>query len=129
MLISGDGEDWTWISTISPQNDSSAYYAFDLNAYLTEYSIAKDEDVYVMFAHTAMRSGEGMMFDNVRISDIDPFGPRILSQTSLVTEGEVSQFSVTFDEPVDPSSFTAADVQITLPGLTCRLHPSTLRTD
>ena len=116
VLVSGDGNEWTWIGTIAPTNDEPRYYAFDLAEKLAEAEIVLDNDVYVMFSHTATQTTDTMVFDNVRVSDIDPFGPKIVSQTSLETVDEVSRFSVTFDEPVDPSSFTTDDVLITLPG-------------
>ena len=55
-------------------------------------------------------------FDDIRVSNIDPFGPVVLSHTPLVDEGDVSRFDVTFDEPIDATTFGPEDVSMTLPG-------------
>lgn len=116
VLISGDGFSWTWLATLRATYGSYGYYAYDVGQAMATAGISRDGPLYVRFSHVGGTSQDEIALDNVRLSDIDPFGPYIVSQTPLVEEGETSYFDVTFDEPVDAATFTPSDVSITLPG-------------
>ena len=116
LLISDDAKEWIWLDTIVATDGEPSYFAYDLAARLISANIEADEDIYVKFSQRSLSSSANFALDNVRVSDIDPFGPRIVAQSSVEAENEISRFTVTFDEVVDPASFTPEDVLITLPG-------------
>lgn len=117
VAISGDGTAWT---TLADTNSFSlgGYVNFfhDLDQKLADASIARDSDVYVRFTRTGQSIGRWISIDDVRVSNRDPNGPNIssISPTGLTTS-PVSQFDVTFSEPIDVASFGADDIVINGP--------------
>ncbi|MEX2185919.1 MAG: lamin tail domain-containing protein [Pirellulales bacterium] len=116
VQISGDGESWTWLATFNVRAGVYGYYANDVGHAMASAGISRDGPLYVRFSHFGGSLGDEVIIDNVRLSDVDPYGPYIVSQTPLVETGDASYFDVTFDEPVDAATFTPSDVSITLPG-------------
>ena len=57
-----------------------------------------------------------MTLDDIRVSNVDVFGPRVTAQSPA---GEVAGaglvLQVTFNEAIDPATFTAGDVTVTGP--------------
>lgn len=111
--VSGNGTTYTTLaSSLSPPLGQYTRLAFDLDAALASASIALDSDVYIRFTHNGFGSSYRMTLDDIRVSDVDVFGPRVTSQLASNTTGS---FTVTFSEPIDPATFTASDVVVTGP--------------
>ncbi|MCY2996049.1 MAG: Ig-like domain-containing protein, partial [Planctomycetota bacterium] len=117
--VSGDGVSWKNLSgTIEPARLSKyTHYVFDLDATLATARVASDTDVYLRFMHTGYMSGQGMTLDDVRVSNVDARGPKVtaFAPTGQVV-GSVSSLDVTFDERIDASTFTTADVSVSNSG-------------
>ena len=57
-----------------------------------------------------------MALDDIRVSNVDVFGPQVTAQSPTGTvAAPVSSFQVTFNEAIDPATFTAGDVTVTGP--------------
>ncbi|MCY2990031.1 MAG: tandem-95 repeat protein, partial [Planctomycetota bacterium] len=124
--VQGPGSDSISIASISVdggtmwtqlQNTMSVatyqHYAFDLDALHLTYS----QDTQIKFTHSTYYTGSAA-WDDIRVATgLDVFGPRVISQTPIGSvNGPISSVNVTFSEPMDASSFTAADVTLTGPG-------------
>jgi hypothetical protein len=112
LLASDDGMDWVWLADIDPSPGENAYLAFDLRAALGRGAIELDGDVYLQFVHSGVATNDALSLDQIRIGSEKPFGPRIVSQTPLAYDGETARFTITFDEPVYPETFTPEDVTL-----------------
>jgi hypothetical protein len=91
---------------------SYAQYTLDLDALAAGAGIALDADVYVRFRHYGSYGYDGYL-DDVRIVTGDLAGPQVTghSPTSVTSGGgPLTNVVVTFNEPMDAASFTAADV-------------------
>ncbi|MEQ8789709.1 MAG: Ig-like domain-containing protein, partial [Pirellulaceae bacterium] len=120
VYVSGDGQQWTaaagGASLSSTAVGQYQHFAFDLDASLAAAAVALDADVYIKFTHSTYYTGRGVALDDVRVSNVDAFGPSVASHTpSSPQTGTLSSITVTFDEPIDPTSFTATDVVIVNP--------------
>jgi hypothetical protein len=101
---------------MSPPLGARTYFAFDLDAALARFGIAADSDVYFSFRHDGRFANDELSIDDLRISDVDVFGPKVVSHTPTGTNAPpLAALTVTFDEPVDTATFTAADVVVTGP--------------
>jgi len=112
--FSGDGTAWTGAIRV----DHSMGYsrsAIDLDATLANAGIATDADVYVRFRHLGLI--QDAFLDDIRITrGIDVLGPRVTG-ISPTNPGDPrpNQMTVTFDEPMDPSTISAEDFTVLSP--------------
>ena len=109
------GHGWRQLITNSSPSDYQ-HYAFDLRAELWASAIELDPHVYIRFRLEGDfgRCGQTVYLDDLRIlRGGDPFGPKVTDHTPEAVAGDggpLSQITVTFDEAIDPGSFTAEDV-------------------
>jgi hypothetical protein len=112
VYIKVTGSTWTKLVGIA---GSSTYqhYAFDLDALHLTYT----DDVQILFQRGNYLSG-GFAWDDIRVAqNIDVLGPRIVSLTpASPVAPPLATLQVTFNEDIDPMTFTAADVAVTDPG-------------
>ena len=115
--VSGDGSTWqTLVGPLSPWQHPYTHYAFDLDQLLQANGVAPDADVYFRFVHSGLTSTCEMALDDLRISNVDAFGPRVVSQTpSGTVAGPLDAITVTFDELIDAATFQPSDVTLTDP--------------
>jgi subtilisin family serine protease/subtilisin-like proprotein convertase family protein len=115
FFVSGNAIDYTWHQPFTgltfPTSGQYTHFAFDLDEILTSNGIAFDEDVYLRLEFGSASANQIMTIDDLRVSTVDQVGPRVLSQT----QSSSTNFEVKFNDPVDPASFTAADVSIISP--------------
>jgi hypothetical protein len=120
LYVSGDGNEWTEVGggPLTPPGTTYGHYAFDLDQAMSSASpsIVFDSDVYLKFRHFGRKTNCSMTLDDIRVSNVDAFGPQVTSHTptGLVT-GPIWSVDVTFDEEMDGSSFTTADITVTGP--------------
>ena len=122
LAASDDGTTYSTISD-SLNTDAGAYtrFSFDLDQQLFDAGIALDSDVYLRFRHNTRRVGYDLTLDDVRVSDVDVFGPSIISHSPLgESAGPISSFQVTFEDyqnqhAINSASFTADDVTVSGP--------------
>ncbi|MCA8995757.1 MAG: Ig-like domain-containing protein, partial [Planctomycetaceae bacterium] len=115
LFVSGDGTSWNSITSIDSTPVNQNFHAgFDLDAMLTANGITFDSDVYVRLRHIGGSSGYATRIDDFRIAQgIDVFGPRVISQNPSVPQQSPIDFvDVTFNEPIDSSSFTSSQVSV-----------------
>ncbi|MFO0878188.1 MAG: tandem-95 repeat protein [Gemmataceae bacterium] len=118
VFVSGDGTTWSAVTAYNLQPAFNLYqqFSFDLDQALASNGVTLDADVYIRFAHTATYTGSVLVLDDIRVSNLDAFGPRVTSQTPATSaDAPLASVTVTFNEPIDPASFTAGDVAITGP--------------
>ena len=114
--ISGDGARWTDLAILRPIVNHYTDYAFDLDVALAGAGVAVDDDIYVRISHRSDTPDQSISIDSVRISDIDFFAPNIVAQSPSGMVGQpIDQFQVTFDDPIDPATFTPEDVILLSP--------------
>ena len=112
--LSGDGTNFENVWSVSL---AATYtnYTLDLDALCAANGIALDGDVYIRFrdynpGYTVHRG----YLDDVRVvAGVDLAGPQVLSHapaTLAAGAGPLTNVVVTFNEPIDPASFTASDV-------------------
>ena len=95
---------------------SYADLVWDLDQVLATAGVALDSDVYLKFWQTGAHTTSVMTFDDVRVSAVERAGPRITGSTPTGTQaGPVSSMTVTFNEDIDASTFTAADIRLVSP--------------
>ena len=123
LSVSGDGNIFT---QVGPNLDpvvlgQYVHYVYDLDDILTDVTL--DSDVYLKFLHNGFYAGSIMTFDDIRISNADAIGPRVISHTPVgEVPGAIDAATVTFSEPISASSFTVDDIQvITADGKTVEL--------
>lgn len=111
--LSGDGAAWTTAMEAAPGADY-ARFALDLDQALAAAAIAPDADVYVRLRHQGL--SQDLFVDDVRIGrGLDLLGPTVVAQSPTTvssTGGPLNQFSVTFDEAIDPTTLTVDDVSV-----------------
>ncbi|MEL6106145.1 MAG: choice-of-anchor Q domain-containing protein [Planctomycetota bacterium] len=113
VSASNDGATWvdfgtTFSTTFAQWNN----YFYDLDAELDAASIVRDSDVYLRLNHTGNIRAFARI-DDFRIAARDADGPHIVSITpSSVVPAPLSQFQITFSEPIGVASFTADDIQL-----------------
>jgi hypothetical protein len=116
LYVSPDGTNFVPVPNASNLNSSLnqyAHFVFDLDQILRDKGIAIDGDVYVKFVHTGSSPNSEMSIDDVRVSNFDAFGPRIIGQSpDTRVSAPINSISVTFDEPIKASTFTADDVTV-----------------
>lgn len=110
--VSNDGQQWTTVLTFDPPTEYQRY-TVDLDA----QPLTLDADVYIRFRHTTDTTccPQTLWLDEVRVVAGDLSGPQVLSSspTSLAANSSPpSAISVSFNEPIDGASFTAAAVEL-----------------
>ena len=113
--LSGDGVSFQSVWSASLTTDCTQY-TLDLSALVSDKGIALDGDVFIRFRHYSGYGREAYL-DDVRIAaGLPPFGPWVaacsLAGQSVV--GPVSQFTVTFDRPINLASLNG-QVRVTAP--------------
>jgi hypothetical protein len=127
VYVSGDGVTWfnaqlnsDPLGTGLPFDVAGGqqHFSVDLDNLLSTVGIALDADVYVRFTQTTALNypDSAITLDDVRLSTADVFGPRV---TDLASSGaaahSLDQITVTFNEPIDPATFTETMVGLTGP--------------
>jgi len=88
----------------------------DMTEQFADRGVHGEGDVYIRFEqYTAAGTPATAYLDDVRIVTEDLLGPKVLSHapTGLAGgEGPLDSIVVSFDEPIDPASFTADDVSL-----------------
>lgn len=113
VYASSDGAAWSQIYALSPPIGEPSYFAFDLGAALASAGIAADDSMYLRFSHTGRFTSDVIYWDDVRVSDDDLFGPRIIAMTpAAILPAPIAGITLTFDEPIDGSTLTPDDVRI-----------------
>ncbi|MHB1035438.1 MAG: S8 family serine peptidase [Pirellulales bacterium] len=121
--LSNDGSVWRNVASWASGADlptSYTNYTLDLVRLVGQEGIALDGDVYLRFRDRGeyAASLHDLFLDDVRIVAGDLAGPRITGQTPLELAGDAGPFNaitLTFSEPIDPASFTTADVALASP--------------
>ncbi|WP_197456026.1 Ig-like domain-containing protein [Stieleria neptunia] len=113
---SGDGSTWTTLSpSLQPVGNVWIHYVYDLDQRLADAGVALDSDVFLRLRHASYFTTHESIVDDVRVGQFgDLIGPAVetISPNSMTT-GPVSSVDVTFSEPVDATTFNAADVAFT----------------
>ncbi|WP_372895656.1 Ig-like domain-containing protein [Stieleria sp.] len=113
---SGDGGVWTTLSpSLQPVGNVWIHYVYDLDQRLAAAGITLDSDVFLRLRQASYFTTHEAIVDDVRVGQFgDLIGPAVdtISPNSM-TAGPVSSIDVTFSEPVDAATFTAADVVVT----------------
>jgi subtilisin family serine protease/subtilisin-like proprotein convertase family protein len=118
VQMSADGQKWYDVVILRGTNSKSDYQHFtiDLDAAIDAAGISYTENFLVRFSQdNYYLSSGGFAFDDIRVSQLDLFGPRVLSSVPGTVEaggGPLSRITVTFDEPIDVASFTGEDVNL-----------------
>ena len=112
LLVSGDGDHWSHASSLVATFDRPTHFAFDLRLLLSEAGISVDQGVFVQWAHFGATDGDALHLSAVRVGLASAFGPRIESHTPAEHDRGASRFVLTFDSPIDPTSFSPLDVTI-----------------
>lgn len=114
--LSGDGAIWKEAMQVHPTGTHTRFGA-DLDAALARAGIALDADVYVRVRHLGLI--QDLFIDDFQIvQGVDVLGPRILTRTPTAVgsgAGPLKQIRVTFDEAINPATFSAADVRLVDP--------------
>jgi RNA polymerase sigma factor (sigma-70 family) len=114
LLVSGDGENWSYASSLAAPFDRPAHFTFDLRQLLSSAGIAADQLVFVQWAHFGATGGDTMHLGAVNLASVPAFGPRVVSHTPVEHQGGTSRFVLSFDSPIDPATFLPGDVTIYL---------------
>ena len=111
LSVSGDAVTWANVYGLAPRVGDATHFVFDLDSLLTDRGISVDDDVYIRFQHTGNFANDEVFIDRVRIGNADLVGPTAVLQSPTGTvAGSVDGVTVTFSEPIDLATFTAADV-------------------
>jgi tetratricopeptide (TPR) repeat protein len=115
VSLSGNSTNWSTLPGADylrpPTLGEYTHYFFDLDAALSNASIVVDSGVYVKFYHYGRSTSHEMTIDDIRVSDVDVFGPRVTGHalSSLTaTDGPLTNIVVTFNEAIETASFTDA---------------------
>ena len=113
--VSGDRAVWHDAASFTPATDQYVHYAFDLDTALNNAEIAFDSSVFVRFTFQTSQFGDELYMDNVRLSIMDFFPPNVIQQSPETTNESLNTVMVTFDDPIDPATFSADDVTLVTP--------------
>ncbi|MCA9217105.1 MAG: hypothetical protein KDB27_28750, partial [Planctomycetales bacterium] len=117
----------TWYSVYSGPLYNSGTFAFDLSGPLAEHGLTGPGVRYLRLRHSGV--GAGAYYDAVSVISQDVLGPWVADSTILTDDnGGVTGIELTFDEPIDPESFTAQVLEIRSP-IGDRIRPETIHTD
>ena len=101
---------------LQPTLNQYSPFAFDLDAAMAGAGIAADGDVYIRFTHSGSSTTQEMTLDDLRVSNADVFGPRVATHSTTTPAGAAPvTITLNFNEPIDPATFTAADVLVMSP--------------
>ena len=112
--LSGDGTNFVNVWSVSLAA-TYTQYTLDLDALCAANGIALDADVYIRFRdyNPGYTDHRGYLDDVRVVAGVDLAGPQVLSHapaTLAAGAGPLTNVVVTFNEPIDPASFTASDV-------------------
>ncbi len=126
VSASGDGDTWTQFGgPIRNEVGSYVNYFYDLDAELTAASIELDQDVFLRFSHSGGSPSYEFRLDDIRVDRRAADGPSVVSLSPVgLVDPPLSQFEITFDRPIDETTFTTEGVQLQGP-----LGPVTLGSD
>ena len=122
VYVSQDGEKWNWVSSIYQDRNwrqDDVTNMLDLKAALNKNDISLESEVYIQFRFQT-NSWPQFRLDDVRISDQETEGPRVIDQTEFQQDGELLRTTITFDRAIDISSFGRNDA-------TMKLHATEVR--
>ena len=122
LAVSGDGTDYSTVaSSLDTNVGEFTLFSFDFDHVLSDAGIALDSDVYVRFQHSSGSSNGDLTLDDVRVSQVDVFGPKIIAHAPVGEVADtISSFQVTFQDHedqhvIDGATFIADDVFVTDP--------------
>jgi hypothetical protein len=114
LAVSVDGNTWQTVYTI-PGTTFYEHCAADLDT----LGLALDDEVFIRFRHHSRYQG-GFTWDDIRIGgDRGVFGPKVTDTLALRSGGStgpVTGIRVTFNEPINPATFTTYDVTVIASG-------------
>lgn len=114
--VSGDGILWQPLSpSLQPVGNVWIHYVYDLDARLADAGITLDGDVFIRLQQASYFTSHEAIIDDFRVGQFgDLLGPAIESiLPSGTTPGPLNSLDVTFNEAIDPTSFTVDDIVIT----------------
>ena len=78
--------------------------------------ISLDSDVYIKFSYSGYYTSSALALDDIRVSNVDVVrSAGDGAEPTATVAAPVSSFQVTFNEAIDPATFTADDVTVTGP--------------
>jgi hypothetical protein len=112
VLVSADGgANWTAVGNIGGSGNYE-HYSYNLDSLGLTYS----SDVQVLFRYSSGYYTGGFAWDDIRVlTNADVFGAAVTNQVPAVVAsygGPLNTIRVTFDETIDPASFTPGDVTL-----------------
>ena len=119
VAMSADGVNWYRLDSLVVDNARSYYqqHVIDLDAEAARRGIQYDERFYILFQHEDTYSAPSTAFGfddiSLTVDTSDLYGPKVTGLAPVTVPadaGPLSQIVLTFDEPVDPASFTGQDV-------------------
>ncbi|HQC78854.1 MAG TPA: Ig-like domain-containing protein, partial [Mycobacterium sp.] len=115
-----DGASWRTLLQTTASGGDWRHYSADLDADRAAAGWTYSRRTQIRFRDDTTDSYNAGAFslDGIRVATgIDVFGPRVAacSLAGQTVAGPVAGFTVTFDEPIDPATFTAGDVSVTSP--------------
>jgi hypothetical protein len=115
VQLSGDAQTWHPIPVTDPSTTYTEYVVDLVQAAATN-GVALDGDVYIRFVYDYSFSGLSLYLDDVRVMAGElPIGPKVLGLNPAqwaATNVTLHAVTVTFDQPIDPATFTGADVAL-----------------
>ena len=113
ISASNDGANWADLG-IAPDLETFRYnnFFYDLDERLDASNIVRDSDVYIRLTHSGF-SNAFAPIDDLRVARRDADGPFVTGISPSVTvAGPISQFEITFNEPIDGTTFAAEDIRV-----------------
>jgi len=113
-----DGASWRTLLSAGDTGGGWRHFSANLDADRAAAGWSYTGDVRIRFRNDSYYSAFALDDVRVALEGPDPvFGPRVAacSLAGQTVAGPVSAFTVTFNEPVDPATFAAADVSLTGP--------------
>jgi Tfp pilus assembly protein PilF len=114
VAFSVDGSTWTTVHTLTGTPDY-LHCAIDIDS----LGLALDEEVFIRFRHDSRYAGY-FQWDDIRLvaADEDVFGPHVVSVQPIQSAdpgNPVTGLRIEFNENIDASTFTAADIDLIAP--------------
>lgn len=113
--LSGDGQTWHSIPVTDPSANYTEYVV-DLDQAAAMNGVALDGDFHIRFRYDFYISHYSVYLDDVRVMAGElPIGPKVLGLSPTqwaATNVTLNAATVTFDQPIDPATFTGADVAL-----------------
>ena len=78
--------------------------------------LADSETLWIRFRHEGESVEDVMTLDSIRVTNDDFFPPNVVGQTpTAAVPGPLASIEVTFDDPIDPTTFSIEDITLFAP--------------